>query len=81
MLSPFLEMAPLTTRAHLLSSLKPLWKRLHRHTQKCISWVISNLVMVIGKIITIAVIVFSNFKPVSHVSHLVYHVPFTLNIK
>lgn len=59
--------APLTIREHL-SSLRLLWKGPHRHTQKCISQVTSNRVMVTVEIIVISVIVFSSFKPVSHSS-------------
>lgn len=49
---------PLTTGTHPLSSLKPLWKCLRKHTHKCVSRGISSLVMVTVKIIIIAVIVF-----------------------
>lgn len=59
-----------------------LWKGPHRHTQKCVSLVTSNRVMVTVEIIVISVIVFSNFKPVSHISQpFSHHISFTLNIR
>lgn len=73
-------MVPLTIREPL-SSLRLLWKGPHRHTQKCVSQVTSNQVMVTVEIIVISVIVFSNFKPVSHISQpFSHHISFTLNI-
>lgn len=40
--APAWGMLPPTFRTSLLSLVKPLWKNLHRHTQKCLSIVIIN---------------------------------------
>lgn len=52
-------------------------------TQKYISWAICSLVILMVKNYNhhSDIILFSNFKPVSLVSHLSHHIPFTLNIK